>query len=64
MFSLSTFRVMMLECYSTAGISITQDVLHHVETPELPRRIYTSLVLREKLENNAVKARSDDDPVN
>jgi len=54
----------MIECYSTAGISITQVVLHHVKTPELPRRIYTFFVLREKLENNAakriMKTRSDD----
>jgi len=40
----------MFESFSTADISITQGV------PcggKLPRQIYTSFVLRERLENNA-----------
>jgi len=40
---------MILKCYSTAGISITQDVLRG----GCPGG-FTSFVLREKLKNNAV----------
>jgi len=40
---------MMLENYSTAGISIIQSV----PRGGCPRQIYTSFVLRKKLENNA-----------
>jgi len=40
---------MMLESYSTAGFNIIQSVLRR-----LPRQIYTSFVLRERLKNNTV----------
>jgi len=59
-FLLSTFWVIMLESYNTAGISITQ--MYHAEVA----RIYTSFVLRERCRMmiQPTKARSIGDPAN